>query len=83
MNDESAIQTRANTFLLPNQAYSVTEDLGSKAMAVLFSGKSTDSLASLRYNLLIKKIASAESFVTPELLTPAKSSTKCHSSRVC
>ena len=46
-NDESAIQTCAKTFLLPNQAYSVTEDLGSKAMAVLFGGKSTESLASL------------------------------------
>ena len=38
-NDESAIHTCANTFPLPNQAYSVTEDLGSKAMAVLFGGR--------------------------------------------
>ena len=44
-------------------------------MAVLFSGKSTDSLASWHYNLLIKKIVSAESFVTPDCLAPTKSST--------
>ncbi|KAG7165603.1 hypothetical protein Hamer_G013102 [Homarus americanus] len=60
---------------------SVIEDLGSKAMAVLFGGKSTDSLASLHYNLLIKKIVSAKSFVTPESLPPTKSSTKYHSFR--
>ena len=74
VNDESAIQTSANTFLLPNQAHNVIEDLGSKAMAILFSGKSTDSLASLRYNPLIKKIVSAESFVTPKRLAPTESS---------
>ncbi|KAG7158010.1 hypothetical protein Hamer_G014891 [Homarus americanus] len=82
VNGELTIQTCANVFPLPSQANSVIEDLGSKAMAVLFGGKSTDSLASLRYNLLIKKIVSAKSFVTPESLPPTKSSTKYHSFRV-
>ncbi|KAG7169069.1 hypothetical protein Hamer_G018838 [Homarus americanus] len=82
VNGELTIQTCANVFLLPNQANSVIEDLGSKAMAVLFGGKSTDSLASLRYNLLIKKIVSAKSFVSPERLPPTTSSTKYHSFRV-
>ncbi|KAG7168441.1 hypothetical protein Hamer_G002489 [Homarus americanus] len=57
VNGELTIQTCANAFLVPNQANSVIEGLGSKAMAVLFGGKSTDSLASLRYNLLIKKMS--------------------------
>lgn len=82
MNGESTIQTCANAFLLPNQANSVIEDLGSKAMAVLFCGKGADSLSSLRYNVLIKKVASAKSFVNPERLPPTKSSTKYHSFRV-
>uniref|UniRef100_A0A8C4Q7P4 HTH OST-type domain-containing protein n=1 Tax=Eptatretus burgeri TaxID=7764 RepID=A0A8C4Q7P4_EPTBU len=80
-NGESTIQTCANAFLLPKQANNVIEDHGSKAMAVMFGGKSTDSLASLRYNLLMK-IVSAKSFVTPDDLPPTESSTKYHCLRV-
>jgi hypothetical protein len=54
------------------------DDLGSKAMIAIFGGKCIDSLASLRYNIFIKKIASAKSFVTPERLPPTASSTKFH-----
>ncbi len=69
-------------FLLPHQARNVIEDHGTMAMAVLFGGKSTDSLASLRYNLFSKKIITAKSFVTPERLPPTESSTKYHCQRV-
>ena len=81
-NGELTIQTCANVFLLPNQTKNVIEDLGSKVMAVMFGGKSTDSLASLRYNLFSKRIISAKSFVTPERLPPTESSTKYHCLRV-
>ena len=75
---ESTIQTCANGLLLPNQAKNVIEDLGKKVIPVMFGGKNTDSLASLRYKLLIKKIVSATSFVSPEHLPPAEHSTKYH-----
>ncbi|KAF4114257.1 hypothetical protein G5714_004480 [Onychostoma macrolepis] len=64
------------------RARNVIEDHGTKAMAVLFGGKGTDSLASLRYNLFSKKIITAKSFVTPERLPPTESSTKYHCQRV-
>ena len=51
-------------------------------MAVMFGGKSIDSLAYLRYNHLSKQIVSAKSFVTPERLPPTESSTKYHCLRV-
>ena len=73
---ESTIQTCANGFLLPNQAKNVIEDLGKKVIPVMFGGKNTDSLASLRYKLLSKKIVSATSFVCPEHLPPTEPSTK-------
>ncbi|KAK3873784.1 hypothetical protein Pcinc_021209 [Petrolisthes cinctipes] len=82
VNGDLTIKTFANAFLLLNQANSVIEERGCKAMTVLFGGKSTDSLASLRYNLLIKNIVSANSFVTPERLHPTSSSNKYHSFRV-
>ena len=50
-------------------------------MAVLFGGKGTDSLATMRYNIFSKKIVSASSFVTRELLPPTDSSTKLHCPR--
>lgn len=82
VNGESTMKTCSDAFLLPDQTNSVIEDLGSKAMAVMFGGKSIDSLASLRYNLFSKKIVSAKSFVAPERLPPTESSTKYHCFRV-
>ena len=51
-------------------------------MAVMFGGKNTDSLASLHYKLLSKKIVSDTSFVSPEHLPPTEHSTKYHCQRV-
>ena len=50
-------------------------------MAVLFGGKGTDSLATMRYNTFSKKVVSASSFVTPERLPPIESATKLHCRR--
>lgn len=82
MNGETTIQACGNGFALPKQAKDAIEDLGYKAMTVTFGGMNTDALASLRYNLLNKKIVSAKAFVTPEHLLSTKSSTKYHCQRV-
>ena len=39
----------------------------------------SDSLSSLRYSYLCKKVAAAKTFVTPERLPPTDSATKYHS----
>ena len=50
-------------------------------MAVLFGGKCTDSLATMRYNIFSKKVVSASTTVTPEPLPPTESASKFHSRR--
>ena len=51
-------------------------------MVELFGGKSNDSLESLRHTIFTKKVASAETFVTPELHPPTSHATVCSSQRV-
>ncbi|KAL7405349.1 hypothetical protein ABVT39_027617 [Epinephelus coioides] len=82
VNGQSTIRSCTNVFLLPNQARNVIVDHGSKAMAEFFGGKSTNTLAFLRYNLFSKNIVSAKSFVAPERLPTTESSTKYHCQRV-
>ena len=65
-------------FTIPNQTTEVIDNLGCKAMAVLFGGKGTDSLATMRYNIFSKKVVSVSSFVSPERLPPTESATKLH-----
>lgn len=81
VNGKTTMQACANGFALPKQAKTAIEDLGSKAMTVMFGGKNTDALASLRDNLLNKKIVSAKAFVIQEHLPPTESSTKYHCQR--
>ncbi|KAG1670130.1 Sodium-dependent multivitamin transporter [Nymphon striatum] len=50
-------------------------------MVLLFSGKQTDYLASLRHSVFKKKVVSASSFVAPARLPPTASATKFHSLR--
>jgi len=75
---DPVIASSAKAFIDQNQSQQVIEDLGSKAMAVMFGGNGMDLLASMRYNIFVKKITSASSFVTPERLPPTASSTKFH-----
>ena len=60
----------AKAFTTENQSTDVIEDLGCKAMVILFGGKITDSLVSLRYKTFSHKVVTASSFVTPECLPP-------------
>ena len=50
-------------------------------MVSLFNGGKSDSLASLRYSFLAKKVATAKTFVTPERLPPTTSATNIYSRR--
>ena len=65
---DSIIQTAANSFLLPNHVKHKISDLGRQVMTVIFGGNVTDSLASLRYKSLGKKVITAKSFFNPEQL---------------
>ena len=71
----------AIAFTIPNQRTEVIDNLGCQAMAVLFGGKGTDSIATLPYNIFSKKVVSASSFVSPERLLPTESATKLHCRR--
>ena len=51
-------------------------------MVDLFGGKSNDTLSSLRHIIFIKKVATAQAFVTPERLLPTSHATRFHSQRV-
>ena len=75
------IQSCAIAFTIQNQTTEVIDNLRCHVMAVLFGGKGTDSLATIRYNTFSKKVVSASSFVTPERLPTTKSATILHCRR--
>ena len=81
VNGDSTLKSCADLFLIPNQDNTTIEDHGAKAMAVLFGGKSTDSLASLCYHIFSRKLVTNKSVLTPERLPPTECSTKYHSFR--
>ncbi|KAJ8341530.1 hypothetical protein SKAU_G00338210 [Synaphobranchus kaupii] len=78
---DPVLQSFANAFTVPNQTPEVIDDLGSQVMAILFGGKCTDSLVTMRYNIFSKRVVSASSPVTPERLPPTESTTKLHCRR--
>lgn len=69
-------------FIKPGKTCDTIEMSGNRAMALVFGGKVSASLSSLRHSVLKKKVVSATSFVTPERLPPTASATKFHSLRV-
>lgn len=78
---DSVLHSCSKIFCAPNTDQDAVESAGCKAMVSLFNGKTSDSLASLRYSYLCKKVATAKTFVTPERLPPTTSATKQHSRR--
>src|SRR6218665_524336 len=53
LKGDTILRNSANAFTVPQQSTEVTDDdLGCQVMAVLFGGKSIDSLAKMRYNNL-------------------------------
>ncbi len=76
---QSAFCSSAQIFCSPRNNSAVIEEGGRKAMIELFNGKQTDTLESIRYSFLSRKVATAKSFVTPERLPPTVSATNLHS----
>ena len=75
---DPVLRSCAIAFTIPNERTEVIDNLGCQAMAVLFGGNGTDSLATMRYNIFSKKVVSASLFVSPERLPPTESATKLH-----
>lgn len=59
--------------------YSHIESAGCKTIVSLFKGPVSDSLSSLLYNYLCKRVAAANAFITPEWLPNTDSAIKHHS----
>ena len=70
MKGDPILQSCANAFTLPGKNRTDIENFSSQVMAVMCGGKSTRSLAALRYDILTKTVISAKSFVMPERLPP-------------
>ena len=79
---DATLKYCANSFPLPKQTAASIVIKGCQAMAVIFGDTRTDSLSSLRYNVLGKKVVSSQSFVIPERLPPTESATNFHCLRV-
>ena len=78
---DPVLRSCSNTFCTPHTDQVDIESAGSKAIVSLFNGATSDSLASLRYSFLCKKVVSSSTFVTPERLPPTQSALKYHSFR--
>lgn len=78
---ESVFCNCAKIFCSPKADQVAVETAGCQAMISLFNGKQSDSLASLRYSYLCKKVATARTLVTPERLPPTVSAANFHSRR--
>ena len=76
---EKTMKDCSKAFSWSKQTQDVVETNGSKAIIALFNGDQKDSLASIRYNMLCKKVARAKMFVTPERLPPTASACRFHS----
>jgi len=65
----------------PQADQAAVESAGCEAVVSLFNGTRSDSLASIRYSYLCKKVMTAETFVTPERLPQTYSATIHHAGR--
>jgi len=54
----------ASAFILQNTSQDDISDLGKDLIFDVFSGKSNDTLSSLRHIIFTKKVATAKAFVT-------------------
>lgn len=81
ITNDGVFRSCSKLFCSPNTDHDSVGNAGSKAMLSLYNGTESDTLASLRYSYLCKKVAAAKTFVTPERLPPTASATKYHSWR--
>ena len=68
MKSDPVMKSCASAFILQNKSQEDISDLGKDLMVDLFGGKSNYTLSSLRHIIFIKKVATAQAFVTPERL---------------
>ena len=66
-------------FCSPLKNQDPVETNGCRAMVALFNANQNDALASIRYNMVCKKVARARAFVVPERRPPTSSACKFHS----
>ena len=78
---EKEMKDSSKVFCSTKQSQDVVATSGCRAMVVLFNANQNDSLASIRYNMLCKKVARDKTFVLPERLSPTYSAYKFHSLR--
>ena len=82
INHDRLLTDCAKVFSLPHQSENLISSNGSMAMLAIFNAKKDDTLSSLRYKLLCKKISNSKTFVKPERLPPTTDACKYHSLRV-
>ena len=68
LKGDAVLRSCANPSILSNQTMAVINDLRCRAMAMLFGGNGTDSLATMQYNTFSRKVVTSSFFVTPECL---------------
>ena len=76
---DSVYHSCSQVFCSPKKDQDAIENSGTRAMISLFNGNQFDSLASIRYSFLSKKVARSKTFITPERIPPTASATKFHS----
>ena len=81
INKDRIIKACSEVFCSPKQHQDIVATNGCSAMVAFFNANQKDSLASIRYNMLCKKVSRAKTFVTPERLPPTTSACKFHSLR--
>ena len=82
VKSDLVMKSCASAFILQNKPQEDISDRGKDLMVDLFGGKSNDTLSSLRHIIVIKKVATAQAFVTPERLPPPPLATRFRSQRV-
>ena len=60
----------------------VVVDAGEKALVIIYNGKSTDTLDSLRYQCFCEKVTSKSYHVKPQTLPPTSGAAKYQGLRV-
>ena len=58
MKGDPVLRYFVNAFTLPNKPKEEVDYLRSQVMSVVFGGRSTDSLTTLRYNIFNKRVVS-------------------------
>ena len=78
----STFREQAKVFDTNSASLHDVVDAGEKALIIVYNGKLTDTLDSLRHQRFCEKVASKRSHVKPQALPPTSAAAKYHSLRV-